>query len=172
MFGVTLANSAAFPPNRMSVPRPAMFVATVTLPMRPACATSRLSRAAFSARAFSNDASISASARASTKRSLSVTEVVPTSTGRPDCDARTTYRNRSRHQTGRAGSLLFFTMHLIDCGPNFRVMLSMGTGAMINSCWRERRRDTWQPHPPGHTPCDTQRRRSPCARGAKQSELL
>ena len=45
-------------------------------------------------------------------------------------------------RTGRAGSLLLLTTHLIDRSTNFRVVLSMGRGAMINSCWRERRRET------------------------------
>ena len=30
---------SAFPPRMMSVPRPAMLVAIVTIPLRPACAT-------------------------------------------------------------------------------------------------------------------------------------
>jgi hypothetical protein len=33
------ASISALPPRMMSVPRPAMFVATVTALLRPACAT-------------------------------------------------------------------------------------------------------------------------------------
>src|SRR6266404_8032546 len=36
--------NSGLPPSRMSVPRPAMLVATVTAPLRPACATMRESR--------------------------------------------------------------------------------------------------------------------------------
>ena len=41
------ARNSALPPSMMSVPRPAMLVATVTAPMRPACATIAASRAWF-----------------------------------------------------------------------------------------------------------------------------
>ena len=50
---VTLAMPLADPPSKMSVPRPAMLVATVTAPRRPACATISLSRSTFSGRALS-----------------------------------------------------------------------------------------------------------------------
>src|SRR6202050_2259287 len=36
--------ASGFPPNRMSVPRPAMLVETVTAPLRPACAMILASR--------------------------------------------------------------------------------------------------------------------------------
>mmetsp|Transcript_12445 Transcript_12445/g.41391 ORF Transcript_12445/g.41391 Transcript_12445/m.41391 type:complete len:237 (+) Transcript_12445:920-1630(+) len=42
------AMNSALPPSRISVPRPAMFVAIVTLPLRPDCATISLSRSTFS----------------------------------------------------------------------------------------------------------------------------
>ena len=50
---ITLAMPLADPPSKMSVPRPAMLVATVTAPNRPACATISLSRSTFSGRALS-----------------------------------------------------------------------------------------------------------------------
>lgn len=47
------AITEGFPPSRMSVPRPAMLVATVTTPRRPACPTISLSRSTRSGLAFS-----------------------------------------------------------------------------------------------------------------------
>ena len=41
------ASTSGLPPSRMSVPRPAMFVAIVTAPLRPACATIEASRSWF-----------------------------------------------------------------------------------------------------------------------------
>ena len=46
--------SPGLPPRMMSVPRPAMLVAMVTAPMRPAWATISASRAAYSGLAFSS----------------------------------------------------------------------------------------------------------------------
>ena len=40
----SLVMNSALPPSRMSVPRPAMLVETVTAPLRPACATMSASR--------------------------------------------------------------------------------------------------------------------------------
>ena len=40
----SLAMNSGLPPSRMSVPRPAMLVETVTAPLRPACATMNASR--------------------------------------------------------------------------------------------------------------------------------
>jgi hypothetical protein len=37
------AMNSGLPPSRMSVPRPAMLVAIVTVPLRPACATNSAS---------------------------------------------------------------------------------------------------------------------------------
>ena len=47
------AMNSELPPSRMSVPRPAMLVAMVTMPLRPACATISASRSTFSGLAFS-----------------------------------------------------------------------------------------------------------------------
>ena len=65
----------------MSVPRPAMLVATVTEPRRPACATIAASRAWFFAFSTSCRTPFLASSRE--RYSLFSTLVVPTSTGWP-----------------------------------------------------------------------------------------
>ena len=65
------------------MPRPAMLVATVTAPSRPAWLTISLSRSTFSGRALSTAASMPRSRRACTISSLAATLVVPMSTGRP-----------------------------------------------------------------------------------------
>ena len=72
---------AGSPPSLMSVPRPAMLVAIVTAPDRPACATTPAS--------FSWNLALSVSCliprRLSSVESTSdfSTDTVPTSTGRP-----------------------------------------------------------------------------------------
>lgn len=75
--------NSGFPPNRMSVPRPAMLVAMVTAPRRPDCATISDSRSTFSGLAFSSSNGMSFAASSSASASLFSTLVVPTRTGRP-----------------------------------------------------------------------------------------
>ena len=75
------ARNSALPPSMMSVPRPAMFVATVTAPRRPARATISASRAWFFA--FSTSCLMPFLARRRERYSLFSTETVPTSTGCP-----------------------------------------------------------------------------------------
>ena len=86
------AMNSALPPSRMSVPRPAMFVAIVTAPLRPACATISASCAWYFA--FSTTCLFDAAAgrrpalqprRSSIvdSRSDFSIDTVPTSTGRP-----------------------------------------------------------------------------------------
>ena len=71
--------NSALPPSMMSVPRPAMFVATVTAPLRPACATIDASRACCLALRTSCGTPCFFSLDESS--SLFSTLVVPTSTG-------------------------------------------------------------------------------------------
>ena len=81
LWSSSAAMTSGLPPRRMSVPRPAMFVAIVTAPGRPACATISASRSWSLAlrtlclipRRFSISPSIS----------LTSTLIVPTRTGRP-----------------------------------------------------------------------------------------
>mmetsp|Transcript_30899 Transcript_30899/g.71399 ORF Transcript_30899/g.71399 Transcript_30899/m.71399 type:complete len:200 (+) Transcript_30899:1024-1623(+) len=84
------AITAALPPRRMSVPRPAMFVATVTAPMRPAWLITSPSRSQFSGFAFNTRAKMPRSLRAPAISSLSCTDVVPIKTGRPASCTRAT----------------------------------------------------------------------------------
>jgi len=67
----------------MSVPRPAMLVAIVTAPARPAWAMISASRSTFSGLALSRLWGISCSASRAESTSDFSTDVVPTSTGRP-----------------------------------------------------------------------------------------
>ena len=94
----SFARAAAFPPRRMSVPRPAMFVAIVTAARRPACATTLASLAASSGRALSTRWGTPKSrARISESSSESATLPVPTSTGWPRAWAEATSRAESAH---------------------------------------------------------------------------
>mmetsp|Transcript_2485 Transcript_2485/g.5420 ORF Transcript_2485/g.5420 Transcript_2485/m.5420 type:complete len:219 (+) Transcript_2485:1070-1726(+) len=77
------AMNSALPPKRISVPRPAMFVAMVTAPLRPDCATISDSRSTFSGLALSNSYSIPSSSNNMAICSDRSTDVVPTSTGLP-----------------------------------------------------------------------------------------
>mmetsp|Transcript_7 Transcript_7/g.26 ORF Transcript_7/g.26 Transcript_7/m.26 type:complete len:243 (+) Transcript_7:1184-1912(+) len=77
------AATSAFPPRMMSVPRPAMFVAMVTWPARPAWPTISLSRWTFSGLAFSSWYGTPTSSSRSPRNSLCSTLVVPMRTGRP-----------------------------------------------------------------------------------------
>ena len=75
------AMNSGLPPSRMSVPRPAMFVAIVTIPRRPACATISASRSwnlAFSTTCFTPFL-----CKIPDSRSDFSIDVVPTSTGCP-----------------------------------------------------------------------------------------
>ena len=73
--------NSALPPSMMSVPRPAMFVATVTAPLRPAWATIAASRAC--CLALRTSCRTPRSRSCSDRYSLFSTLVVPTSTGWP-----------------------------------------------------------------------------------------
>mmetsp|Transcript_11367 Transcript_11367/g.39525 ORF Transcript_11367/g.39525 Transcript_11367/m.39525 type:complete len:217 (-) Transcript_11367:1293-1943(-) len=77
------AMNSAFPPRRMSVPRPAMLVEMVTAARRPLWATISASRSTFSGLAFSSSYGMPSSLRSSAICSERSTEVVPTSVGRP-----------------------------------------------------------------------------------------
>mmetsp|Transcript_24848 Transcript_24848/g.45429 ORF Transcript_24848/g.45429 Transcript_24848/m.45429 type:complete len:318 (-) Transcript_24848:1053-2006(-) len=85
----SLAIRPELPPRRMSVPLPAMLVATVTAPSLPACATTSPSLSTFSGFAFSTLNCLAAAsgpnlaAILSASASLSSTEDVPTKTGLP-----------------------------------------------------------------------------------------
>lgn len=67
---------SAFPPNKMSVPRPAMLVEIVTRPFRPACATTSASRSTNSGLALSSWWAMPSLERASERSSERSTEVV------------------------------------------------------------------------------------------------
>ena len=73
---------SALPPSRMSVPRPAMFVAMVTVPLRPACATISASCAWYFA--FSTTCLMPRFFSIDESRSDFSIETVPTSAGRPE----------------------------------------------------------------------------------------
>ena len=73
--------NSALPPSMMSVPRPAMLVATVTAPLRPAMATTAASRAC--CLAFSTSWGMRRSRSRAESSSLFSTLVVPTKTGCP-----------------------------------------------------------------------------------------
>ena len=73
--------NSGLPPSRMSVPRPAMLVETVTAPLRPACATMMASRSWFLA--FSTSCRTPMRFRMPESLSDFSTEMVPTSTGWP-----------------------------------------------------------------------------------------
>ena len=74
-------SGSMLPPSTMSVPRPAMLVAIVIMPERPACATISASRAC--CLAFSTwCGSFSLSSRVDRSSEFSI-DVVPTSTGWP-----------------------------------------------------------------------------------------
>mmetsp|Transcript_3144 Transcript_3144/g.9706 ORF Transcript_3144/g.9706 Transcript_3144/m.9706 type:complete len:218 (-) Transcript_3144:1510-2163(-) len=77
------AMNSALPPSKMSVPRPAMFVAIVTAPLRPDCATISDSRSTFSGFAFKSSYAMPSSSNKRAIASERSTDVVPTSTGRP-----------------------------------------------------------------------------------------
>ena len=77
------AMNSALPPSRMSVPRPAMLVAIVTAPLRPACATISASCAWYLA--FSTMCLMPRLLSIVESRSDFSIETVPTSTGRPFC---------------------------------------------------------------------------------------
>mmetsp|Transcript_32539 Transcript_32539/g.45139 ORF Transcript_32539/g.45139 Transcript_32539/m.45139 type:complete len:214 (+) Transcript_32539:1239-1880(+) len=77
------AMNSGLPPNKMSVPRPAMLVEIVTAPLRPLCATISLSLSTFSGFAFNNSKGIPSLTRSPARNSERSTEVVPTKTGRP-----------------------------------------------------------------------------------------
>mmetsp|Transcript_36986 Transcript_36986/g.118568 ORF Transcript_36986/g.118568 Transcript_36986/m.118568 type:complete len:325 (-) Transcript_36986:1475-2449(-) len=77
------ANKAALPPRRISVPRPAMFVAMVTAPTRPAWAMISDSRCATWGLAFRTRWGIFWFVSSSEIKLESSTVVVPTRTGRP-----------------------------------------------------------------------------------------
>ena len=74
-----LATNSALPPSRMSVPRPAMLVAIVTMPRRPACATISASRSWYFA--FSTTCLTPLRCRICDSSSHFSIDVVPTSTG-------------------------------------------------------------------------------------------
>ena len=78
-----MASCSGSPPSLMSTPRPAMLVAIVTAPRRPAWATVSPSRWAYSGFALRTSCLIPA--RVSSLESISEisTEIVPTSTGWP-----------------------------------------------------------------------------------------
>ena len=71
------------PPKIISVPLPAMLVAMVTAPLRPAWATISASRSTFSGRALSNSWGISSCFSSLLRSSDFSTLVVPTNTGLP-----------------------------------------------------------------------------------------
>ena len=73
--------NSGLPPSMMSVPRPAMLVATVTAPLRPACATICASRSWY----FAFSTSFAMPLRLSITERISdfSTLVVPTRTGCP-----------------------------------------------------------------------------------------
>ena len=73
------------PPRMMSVPRPAMLVAMVTAPKRPAWATISASRSWYFA--FSTTCLMPSLFRRVERCSDFSMEMVPTSTGRPLCVA-------------------------------------------------------------------------------------
>jgi len=73
--------NSGFPPSRMSVPRPAMFVAMVTAPQCPAWATISASFAWFFA--FSTSWGIPRLESMELSSSLISTLIVPTSSGCP-----------------------------------------------------------------------------------------
>src|ERR1035438_8229000 len=77
----SLVMNSALPPSRISVPRPAMLVETVTVPLRPACATMLASRSWFLA--FSTSWRTPIFFRMPDSFSDFSTEMVPTSTGCP-----------------------------------------------------------------------------------------
>mmetsp|Transcript_15753 Transcript_15753/g.26340 ORF Transcript_15753/g.26340 Transcript_15753/m.26340 type:complete len:228 (-) Transcript_15753:1492-2175(-) len=79
----TFAIPLADPPSKMSVPRPAMLVLTVTAPTRPAWETISLSRSTFSGRALSTFAFTPRSVSACATSSDASTEVVPIKIGLP-----------------------------------------------------------------------------------------
>ena len=72
---------SGLPPRMMSVPRPAMFVAMVTAPLRPAWATISASR--LWCLALSTSCLMPRLSSRLESRSLFSIETVPTSTGRP-----------------------------------------------------------------------------------------
>jgi hypothetical protein len=72
---------SGLPPSRMSVPRPAMLVAIVTVPLRPACATISASCAWYFA--FSTTCLMPRRFSIDERCSDFSIETVPTSTGRP-----------------------------------------------------------------------------------------
>ena len=75
------ASPAGLPPSTMSVPRPAMLVAIVTAPLRPACATTGASRSCcFAFKTLWGIPSRLSNVARCSERS---TDVVPTSTGWP-----------------------------------------------------------------------------------------
>ena len=75
------ARPSGLPPSRMSTPRPAMFVATVTAPMRPAWVTISASCSCFFA--FSTECGMPRFSSRRDSFSDFSTEIVPTSTGWP-----------------------------------------------------------------------------------------
>mmetsp|Transcript_17814 Transcript_17814/g.45589 ORF Transcript_17814/g.45589 Transcript_17814/m.45589 type:complete len:219 (-) Transcript_17814:1389-2045(-) len=79
----TRASAPALPPSKMSVPRPAMFVERVTAPRLPACAITKPSRLALSARALRTSCAMPSASSATERSSESAMLAVPTSTGLP-----------------------------------------------------------------------------------------
>ena len=81
------------PPSRMSIPRPAICVDTVTAPARPASAM--ISASSASLRALSTTHSTPAARSRAASRSDSLTSSVPTSTGRSSSCAAATSSTRA-----------------------------------------------------------------------------
>src|SRR5215467_2657736 len=101
------AMNSGLPPSMMSVPRPAMLVATVTAPLRPAWATMAASRSWFLAFSTSCGTPRRLSSRDST--SDFSTLVVPTRTGWP-----TSYRStRSSATASNLACAVWYTMPMI-----------------------------------------------------------
>ena len=83
---------SGLPPSLMSTPRPAMLVAIITAPTRPAWAMTSPSRSACSGFAFSTACSMPWRFSSSESISETSTEIVPTSAGCPrSCRSATSF---------------------------------------------------------------------------------
>ena len=82
------SSDPGFPPSLMSTPRPAMLVAIVTPPRRPACAMISPSRSWFLA--FNTSCGMPSCLKCAERISFFSTDTVPTKTGCPfSCNSRT-----------------------------------------------------------------------------------
>mmetsp|Transcript_32301 Transcript_32301/g.51720 ORF Transcript_32301/g.51720 Transcript_32301/m.51720 type:complete len:222 (+) Transcript_32301:121-786(+) len=117
---LSLAMNSALPPSRMSVPRPAMFVAIVTDPARPDCATISASRSTFSGLALSSSYLMPSSSRSAAICSERSTLVVPTRTGRPFLCMRAISRRTAFH-------LPLSLLNTTSCASSRRTSRLVGT---------------------------------------------